>query len=25
MYEIHEDRLIIENIRVKHRKDVYRR
>lgn len=25
MYEIHEDRLIIEIIRVKHRKDVYRR
>jgi len=25
MYEVHEDRLIIEIIRVKHRKDVYRR
>ncbi|MBA4379728.1 MAG: hypothetical protein C0393_03435 [Anaerolinea sp.] len=25
LYEIHEDRLIIEIIRVKHRKDVYRR
>jgi len=25
MYEIHEDRLIIEIIRVKYRKDVYRR
>ncbi len=25
MYEIHEDRLIIEIIRVKHRKDIYKR
>lgn len=25
LYEIHENRLIIETIRVKHRKDVYKR